>query len=371
MFFREVDLETFTAATGGEMVWRGPPAQPTAKSFVGLDRQPYPGDPFKYVVPHMAVAKARSVVLKSVNATPYSPQHGIFVTRSLAYRDRDPIFHTQAWETKVEGGVHAELGDPVMRINEPAFRLSVGNGNFGHFIWEALAKCLMLSKIPGHETLKILYPNTVPDRYLAWLEAAGIARARLVPIPVDAAVEVDTLFIGTSPFANNDNGDLLLHEDSLYDLRRRIWENLPATARRERLFFSRSDASQKRCVNEADVFALLEPLGFRFLTGANTSQRDLIALVRNAEIIVAPLGAATAAVAIAPADCIVTELTPSHTVFGKYNATIAALLLGQPFIRLPGARAVLPDNAAEEKIYWDYKTDLEQIRQLIRFFPAA
>ncbi len=370
MFFRDVDLPTFADATGGEMIWVGPPAQRAAKSFTNIGRQPTPGKPFSYVIPEMAVAKVRNVVLKSVNSTPYSPQNQVFVTRRLAYRDINPTFHTQAWETQVAGGVEAELGEPVMHITEPAFRLSVGNSNFGHFIWEAVAKCLMLSRIPGHESLKILYPDVVPDRYLAWIEAAGIKRQRLIPIPTEAAVQVDTLFIGTAPFAHDENKNIVLHEESLHDLRRRVWENTAPAPRRERLFFSRSDAAQKRCVNEAEVFALLEPHGFRFLTGANTSQQDLIGYVRNADIIVAPLGAATAAAAIAPADCIVVELTPSPAILGKYNATFGALLLGQPFMRMVGQRVSLPDNTDPAEIYWDYTIDPAHIRDLIKYFPA-
>lgn len=369
MFFREVDLPTFAHMTGGEMVWVGPPSQPATKSFIALTRQPYLGDPLKYVIPEMAVAKVHNVLLKSVNATPYSLQHQIFVTRRLAYRDLDPMFHTQAWETKTEGGVEADLGEPVMHIREPAFRMSMGNGNFGHFIWEAMAKCLMLSRIPGHENLKILYPDAVPDRYLTWLEAAGIDRERMIPLPAHAAVQVDTLFIGTSPFAHNENNALVLHEESLRHMRQLVYDRIPATPQRERLFFSRSDAAQKRCVNEPEVFALLEPQGFRFLSGANTSQQDLIGYIRNAEVIVAPLGAATAAAALAPADCIVVELTPSIEIFGKYNATLGSLILGQPFMRILGPRVVLPDNVEPSRIFWDYMIDADLIRQLITYFP--
>lgn len=212
MFLRDVDLPTFANATGGEMIWVGPPAQRAAKSFIGLGRQPIPGNLYGYVIPYMAVAKVRNVVLKSVNSTPYSPQNQIFVTRRLAYRDINPMFYTQAWETQTAGGVEAELGEPVMHITEPAFRLSVGNGNFGYFIWEAVAKCLMLSRAPGPERLKILYPNVVPDRYLAWLEAAGVKRERLIPIPTEAAVQVDTLFVGTAPFSHDENGNIVLQD---------------------------------------------------------------------------------------------------------------------------------------------------------------
>jgi len=365
MFFREVDLPTLASLTGGEMVWVGPPAQRTEKAFIGLTRQPFPGSPFAYIAPEMAVAKVHNVCLKSYNSTPYAPEQQVFTTQRISYRDTDQIFHTQAWERKVEGGVEAELGEPAMHIREPAFRLSVANNNFGHFIWEGVAKCLMLSRIPGNESLKILYSDAIPERFLVWLEAAGVARSRMIQLPRDHAVRVDTLYVATAPFAHDAKNNLVLHEESLHDMRQRVWDRVPATPKRERLFFSRADAAQKRCVNEAEICAMLAPYGFRILTGANSSQQELIGYVRNAESIVAPLGAATAAAAFAPADCAVVEFSPSSQVFGKYNATIGALLLGQPFLRLGGTRVILPDNAAPEPIYWDYAIDPAHVQAIL------
>ena len=368
MHFREVDLETFAAKTQGEVIHVSRVSRTVKRSFIGLDLKSS-GDFCTYINPTMMVAKLPNVVLKGAHSIPFSLEKSIYVARRLTHHDRNPLWGVDAWTRKTADGVDADLGDVELHITEPAFLCSPGTAiNFGHFIWEVLARALMLSRVPDHANLKILYPNTLPLRFLFWLESMGIKKDRLIPIPTDVAVLVDTLYVSTAPFNRTALLELVVHEESLRYMRSIMLGGAPPCVRRERLFFSRSGAATRRCVNELDVYLELEPHGVRFLTGVDTPPHVQLDYVRSAELIIAPLGAASAIAAFAPDDCMVVELQPPTKIFGMYNATVSALVLGQPFKRLMGQRIILPTNDQLRPINWDYEIDLAEIRKVLKVF---
>ncbi|MCB2106643.1 MAG: glycosyltransferase family 61 protein [Rhodobacteraceae bacterium] len=367
MHFREVDLETFAAETQGEIVYASRSSRLNQKSIIGLNRKPN-GDLVSYINPVMIVAKLPHVVIKGTHSTPFSLQKALYTARRLTHHDSDPLWHASGWVRKTDAGIEADLGEIDLHIAEPAFLLCMGNSNFGHFIWEVVARCFMLSRIPEHQNLKILYPDTLPQRYLLWLESMGIARDRLIAIPPNSAVHADLLYVCTAPFARSSKRDLIAHEESLHYMRYQLWRGAAGMGGRTRLFFSRSDAQNKRCVNEDEVRAVLAPYDMTFVTGASTPHETMLEYVRNAELILSPLGAATAVAAFAPDDCMVVELTPSPDIFGMFNAAVSALLLGQPFTRVLGQRVELPDNTAQDKIYWDYSMEPKQIRIIMESY---
>lgn len=367
MIFREADLETFARTTGGEYVPFSRMSRVHLLSHTGLDGKPSQKW-LTYVSPEMAYARLGNVLLKGAHSVVFSPEKALYVVRRLSHRDYEPLWDAGAWTRATPEGLEADLNTPDLHITEPAFLLSLCNNNYGHFVWEGLGRAYALSRIPGHENLKVIVPDNLPKRFGSWFEAVGIARERLLPISEMATVKVDTLYVATTPFGRDANKTMLAHEESLHYMRHLARARVPNTAQRTRLFISRSDSKDKRCVNEPDVIKLLEPHGFRTITGTNTSPEEQLDLVGRAEIIVAALGAATAVAAFAPQDCMIVEMTPLLEIFGMYNATMSSLILGQPLARVPGFRVILPDNPRAEPLWWDYGMDLANIQNVLNAF---
>jgi capsular polysaccharide biosynthesis protein len=97
---------------------------------------------------------------------------------------------------------------------------------------------------------------------------------------------------------------------------------------RRRLYISRSDAVDRRVVNEDEVLGAIADLGFERVTLSGLSVAAQIRLFQTADIVLAPHGAGTANILFAPADCLVTELMgPAHvaTCFMILASTLGQL----------------------------------------------
>lgn len=81
-----------------------------------------------------------------------------------------------------------------------------------------------------------------------------------------------------------------------------------------RLYISRADAGTRRLVNEAEVVAALEPLGFEVLTLTGMPLADQIRRFAQAEAIVGPHGSGLTNLLFAPSGCTVVELMPDDRV---------------------------------------------------------
>ena len=364
MIFRATELEAFAGATGGEYVHVNITSRRVSRFHVTLARTPAQ-EALSYIIPEMGFAKLPNVVLKGAHAVIFSPAQARYVVHRMSHRDYNPLWDADDWTRATAEGLEADLDAPQIHIKEPAFLFGLCNNNYGHFVWEGLMRAFMLSRIPGNQALKIIVPDNLPKRFNFWFEAMGIAADRLIPIPALATVAVNTLYACTAPFGRASDKTPLIHEQSLHFARHSILGGKAPRLSRQRLYFSRADCRDKRLVNEADVLALLEPDGFRVLTGTDTTPEEQLELVRSAETIIAPIGAATAVAAFAPEDCMIVEMTPERSIFGIFNATMSSLILGQPFARLTGSRVILPDNPRPEPLWWDYGVDLGVVRSVL------
>jgi hypothetical protein len=78
-----------------------------------------------------------------------------------------------------------------------------------------------------------------------------------------------------------------------YDFLRQLFEPYCNTVRQGlRVYISRADAKTRRVINEDALLAILRPLNFIVITMSDLSARDQIQLFSQADILVAPHGAA-------------------------------------------------------------------------------
>ena len=367
MIFHEADIETFANGTGGEYTRVSGMSRVMSRVHTTLARRPA-AEPISYILPEMGFARLPNIVIKGAHAIVFSLAQTRYLARRMSHRDYDPLWDAGHWTRKTDAGLEAQLDPPEIHIKEPAFLFGLCNNNYGHFVWEGLMRSYMLSRIPGNDSLKIIVPNDLPKRFSVWFQAFGIAPERLIPIPPDKTIAVDTLYVASSPFGRGSDKAILAHDQSLHYARHLLTSRRPVSNARTRLYISRSDSVDKRCVNEPEVVALLEAHGFRAITGTNTTPDEQIDLVTRAEIIIGAIGAATAVCAFAPEDCAIVEMTPSLGIFGIFNSIISSLILGQPFARIGGTRVILPDNHRPGPLWWDYAMDVGNVRAVLDGF---
>jgi capsular polysaccharide biosynthesis protein len=75
-----------------------------------------------------------------------------------------------------------------------------------------------------------------------------------------------------------------------------------------RLYVSRSDAARRRVVNEPEIAALLEPLGFEVIVPGRMPYQAQVAAFKQASHVIAPHGAALAHLVLCPPDARILEI---------------------------------------------------------------
>ena len=142
------------------------------------------------------------------------------------------------------------------------------------------------------------------------------------------------------------------------------------------LYLSRSDpaAYWKRSIsNEAELLAMLLPMGFEILTPGQISFREQAELFAQARMIVAPHGSAFMNLIFAPKDCMVIDLMsdtwidlPEHTWIYRLTSLMQlryAVILGE--VTWTGHRdryaegVVFPDNS------FNYHIDVEKVKRAV------
>jgi capsular polysaccharide biosynthesis protein len=157
----------------------------------------------------------------------------------------------------------------------------------------------------------------LPDRWYVWRQKAfqaetlsllGVPGAAIVDATAFALVDAETLIV---PF----------HEIKFqFEFPQWVYEFLrasflPAAGPRDgppvrRIYVSRAGARWRSVVNEAEVLACLEPLGFRRVSLEGMSFLDQVTLFRDAEVVVGPHDAGLTNLVFAPPGTTLIELQP-------------------------------------------------------------
>jgi capsular polysaccharide biosynthesis protein len=194
--------------------------------------------------------------------------------------------------------------------------------NHFHWMLDTLPRAALLA--PGEDA-----PVIVPDGLTAdqrWsLRRAGIAEDRLVPFAPGSHVAVDELV-----FPSLVGGTGNPPRWALDWLRERLVGD--AGPRTRRLYVSRADAALRRVVNEDELFAALEPLGFERLLPGGLPLEEQLRAFAEAEVVVGPHGAGLVSLLACAAGARVIELFAEHYVNGCYYALSDALGLSYAYV---------------------------------------
>jgi capsular polysaccharide biosynthesis protein len=184
--------------------------------------------------------------------------------------------------------------EPVARIGfapeAPALiAASAGYGNYFHWTMETAAAALMHRRLHQGEPIALVVPPLQDTWKRDVLQTLGI-ESPLIVLPSHEALVVD---MGVLTSLTGPTHSFAPHPAMLELLRSEMDRTKQEHSSSRRIYVSRIDAGdRRRMVNEEELCAALLDFGFEIVTAGLLSVTAQAALFRNAELVVAPHGAA-------------------------------------------------------------------------------
>lgn len=248
-----------------------------------------------------------------------------------------------------------------------------GKINFGHFVFENLLKLAIAARIPNGLEIPILVYDTLPQRHVDFISLCGFKRIIRVPGEEKSANKFSAAWFMSAPFRWSQSGQLQIWDEAVRWLNataRRTVKSSPSN--RPRLLLPRSRTKHRRFVNDSQVSEVLNRHGVQPVFMEDLSAQEQINKVANAELIIAPGGAAMAVTVFAPPDCKILELEPAG--FGSaFGSEAYSAILGQPYLKLD-ERVATPAELQDASItypdidayqHYDYIVACERLESLL------
>ncbi|MEW6643834.1 MAG: glycosyltransferase family 61 protein [Pseudomonadota bacterium] len=222
--------------------------------------------------------------------------------------------------------------EPPTRRNAAICLLGQCAGNYAHFMTEVLTKLLVIDAHGGYDQLPVLIDQWLPREIKAILKAFNTRKHAVVEVPSGQPVNCTRLIDVTPPaYAPPDSRAYIerglhvpmpahVYRFSAYALglvRARAGEIVPhtATASGRRLYLQRRTSAYgnaRAVVNSFNVEEIMRRAGFDLIETGSMTIHEQIAAFRNAEVVVAPIGAAMTNLIFAPRGCRVLSLSAIH-----------------------------------------------------------
>jgi capsular polysaccharide biosynthesis protein len=194
------------------------------------------------------------------------------------------------------------LKPPTVRIDQSCVLLC-GDENYSHWVMRYLMKLSLTEKSEKYSKLPLLINQDLKKFQREYLELLGIGSDKLIQLPRPQFIQCKDLFVPTM-FRNH-----AVMREGIDWLRNRLSEYMrPSTFFSSRLFISRADSSGRKLMNEEELFAKLEKMGFQNLVLGEMTVREQIAAFAGAEIIVGPHGAGLTNIVFAPFTAAIIEI---------------------------------------------------------------
>lgn len=204
---------------------------------------------------------------------------------------------------------------PILNINEDVLVCGVHNfDNYFHWHIDCMAG-LAISKSAGVER-KIIVPRLSPWRR-ASLSYMGFELDRII-VGAEGTFRFNKL---AWPSSLVRRGFSMSQEvaDAFGRIKAGVKAagKLPAIATKK-LYIGRTDTRVRQLLNEAELIAKLESLGFTIMIPGKVSYEEQIALSMSAEVIVALHGAGLTNMGFAPQECRIVEIFPETFINNGY-----------------------------------------------------
>ena len=172
-----------------------------------------------------------------------------------------------------------EVAGQVVKLRPPSREDSIAEpcillgGHWSHYHWlvDYLPRVFAAGQFADLRDLRFLVSRNLAPAQRQSLLLAGVGEERLLPLDDDAFYRIATLWV---PSIFSRTG--IVHPLVPRWLRQTYSDALGSTGPRLRLFVSRRDAARRKLLNETEISAILEPLGFQTIVPGELSFEDQV-----------------------------------------------------------------------------------------------
>jgi capsular polysaccharide biosynthesis protein/tetratricopeptide (TPR) repeat protein len=183
---------------------------------------------------------------------------------------------------------------------------------------------------PAWEGLPLVVPANLSRWQREMLELLGYGESRRVTMASDCVSIFSELHVASLSSSWKDVAPFAIEH-----LRRTLAKSIPISASGpRRLFLSRQGMDSRRLENVGEIASLLKHHGFEMLPVESMATRDILQMIRSAEIVMGMDGAAMANAFFAPTHAKVALVTSNARQALRYSA--ASRAIGQEFTYLQG-----------------------------------
>ena len=251
---------------------------------------------------------------------------------------------------------------PPSQVIEQACVLFCGNENYAHWVTRSLPKLLLLQDRSDLLTLPLVVNLGLARFQSEYLQLLGMCGRPLLQLPAQQIVGFRELHVPVQLWGHPRSAEAITWlRDRLAGHR----QNPRAAS--SLLYVSREESGRRKLMNEQEIFAALEPYGFRKIVPGRMRVAEQIFAFSTARVIVAPHGAALTNLAFAPPNCFTLELTSS--AIGHMNAfRTLAELLGQTMVTCTSDEYELRDATLRinDPPNLDFRVPVDEVLRLLR-----
>jgi len=285
---------------------------------------------------------------------------------------RETQARTMSNSPRVRGRVTPDASQCVMTlprkvesIDAPSIFLA-SDANYAHWLLRNLPKLCLLENAGLPPDLPYLVGDNLRGWHRAYLELLGIAQERLLKVPVERVFRCRRLYVPTQ-LRNHPR-----MAEGIAWLQAKVARLRAAPAEAAALLYaSRREQTNRRLLNEPEVEAMLEQMGFRVIVPGTMTVPEQIAAFSQVRVVVGPHGAALANMVFAPPGATLVEITSSAIEYMDEMRFLASAA-GQKLRSLVSddVDAARRDTAGPE-MHRDYRVDVEALRAAVSEVLAA
>ncbi|MFM9967788.1 MAG: tetratricopeptide repeat protein [Burkholderiales bacterium] len=299
-----------------------------AQEFLSID----------YHTPEIQVASLRDCrLLPEDHLIHLAEESAVFIYDVMTRPVHRPFISPHIAHCSDDGRLLLRFPRAAIKIATPSAYLGTAP-SYCDWLIECLTRLWAYYQRPAWEVLPLVVPTSLTRWQTELLELLGYNRAKQVVIAENTVADFSDLSVATisanfgwvAPFA-------------IEHLRRCLGKSLPLSSPSisspppRRLFLSRQGMSARRLVNFEELVPELEKAGFTLVAAENLPTREVLQMIRSAEIIVGVEGAAMANVFFAPIQAHLALITANSGRANRYS--IASRAIGQDFTYLQGEAA--------------------------------
>ncbi len=195
----------------------------------------------------------------------------------------------------------------LKKIKKKAILLSsIREDNFFHWIFDTMIKLKLLENDPSKKKLPIILRDKLTSYQKKMLNIFGVNNK--IIFTNGKSFEAKNIIIPTTP------SPPVYSKSAVFWLRKKFLDNIKKfSTENKRIYISRSDASHRKIINDAEVSNFLKKYDFKTLVLSDLTLEEQINNFRCADMIILPHGSGASHLLFAKKNCKVIELqSPSQ-----------------------------------------------------------